>query len=423
MQFDTERSIHRSDWYPRAWRRLTAAMLIVDLIAAALIVSAAVWGIRAGAARVLLPAAFAAGAAAAAHFAPQLLAEGHNSDFALAVAFPAALLAGAIAAALVDRWGPSPRRRRRGAGPDVASAAGGGLLAGAVAVAVIWLLASAVMQVSPLRDRVADSTVVGEINDVVRSPGPDAAAEDRPFVPFPVVAGAGPPIAPLDPRQAEDADILRADRSVAKIAVQACGSNSTGSGWLAADGVMATNAHVAAAAEDIRVRLRGRGRPHAATTIWFDPVNDVALLRVPGLRGARPLPIARSVEEGASGAVIGFPGGEHMVRPARLGPTTNRIRGEMSGDLGPEFPRPLFGRLVTTFRGVSGPGGSGGPIVDARGHVMAMVFGGRGLRGRGLGVPIEFVRKALREARGPVRDNGTCPSRARGRAGGRVLLQ
>lgn len=396
-------------------------MLIVDLIAVTLIVSATAWGIRAGATRALLAAAFAAGAAAAAHFAPQLLDEGHNSDFALAVAFPAALLAGAITAAVADRWAPSRRRRRRrrrGAGSDVANAAGGGLLAGAAAVAAVWLLAAAVMQVSSLRDRVAGSTVVGELNAVVRSPGPDAAAEDRPFAPFPVVAGAGPPIAPLDPRQAQDPDVQRADRSVAKIAVRACGSNSTGSGWLAADGIMATNAHVAAAAEAIRVRLRGRGRPHAATTIWFDPVNDVALLRVPGLRGARPLPIARSTQEGTSGAVIGFPGGEHMVRPARLGPTTSRIRGEMSGDLGPEFPRRLFGRLVTTFRGVSGPGGSGGPIVDARGHVMAMVFGGRGVRSRGLAVPIGFVRRALREARGPVDDNGTCsdsPGRSRGR--------
>lgn len=80
----------------------------------------------------------------------------------------------------------------------------------------------------------------------------------------------------------------------------------------------------------------------------------------------------------------------------------------MGGDLGPEFPRPLYGRLVTTFRGFAQPGSSGGPIVNGRGHVIAMVFGGRGVRSRGLGVPVRFVRRALREARGPVK-TGQCP--------------
>lgn len=390
-------------------RRLAPPVLIVDLIAGAFILCGALWGVRAGVARALRPAAFAAAAAAAVHFTPQLLNEGHESDFALAVGFPVALLAGAIAAALTDRLAPTRRRRGRPrAGGRLTSAAGGGVLASAAGAIAVWLLAAGVMQVSSLRDRVASSALVGELNTVVSSPGPAAAEQERPFAPFPIVAGAGPPIAPLDPALAEDPEILRADRSVGKIEVSKCGSGGSGSGWVAADGIVATNAHVVAAADAIRVRLRGTGPPQRAWAIWFDAVNDVALLRVPGLRGVPRLPIARTAREGTAGAVLGFPLGRHRVSPARLGPTTSTIRGEMEADIGPDFPPELYGRLVTTFRGVSLPGSSGGPVVDARGHVLTMVFGGRGLRSRGLGVPTRFVRRGLRAARGPV-STGSCP--------------
>jgi S1-C subfamily serine protease len=84
----------------------------------------------------------------------------------------------------------------------------------------------------------------------------------------------------------------------------------------------------------------------------------------------------------------------------------------MGGSLGPEFPRGMHGRAVTTFRGNPEPGSSGGPVVDARGRVLTTVFAlGTGSYG-GYGVPNRFVTAALRRAGAPV-DTGSCRSHGR----------
>ncbi len=192
-----------------------------------------------------------------------------------------------------------------------------------------------------------------------------------------------------------------------KIGVFSCGNSGAGSGWVAADGIIVTNAHVVASADTISVRLRGTGPARVGTAIWFDPVNDVALLRVPALRGVRPLPMVRSPKVGTSGAALGFPRAIRAVRRARLGPTTRNRRGKMGGHLpGPKFPRELKGRLVTTFRGSPEPGSSGGPVVDTRGRVLTTVFGGLSATASALGVPNRFVIRALRRAGPPVSTGG-----------------
>jgi hypothetical protein len=76
------------------------------------------------------------------------------------------------------------------------------------------------------------------------------------------------------------------------------------------------------------------------------------------------------------------------------------------------FPRALNGRPVTIFRGNPRPGSSGGPIVDARGRVIATVFGGGSVAYAGFGVPNRFVLSALLRARGPVQ-TGSCESHGR----------
>ena len=62
----------------------------------------------------------------------------------------------------------------------------------------------------------------------------------------------------------------------------ACGLAVQGSGWVAAPEVVVTNAHVVAGEDDTTVKLDG-GDELDAQAIAFDPHNDVAVLRVPGL--------------------------------------------------------------------------------------------------------------------------------------------
>lgn len=385
-------------------------MLIVDLIAGALIAGMVVWGVKVGVAATLALAGFAAGAVLGAELAPLALSKGQEDGFALVLALPAALLVGALLAAGIERRSFRLRRpldRLERLGP--VSAIGGAVLAGWIGVVAVWLAGTVVAQVGSLRDAVDGSAIVSRLDAVLAPPGSSPTQGDRPLDPFPVFAGPGPPIRPVDPGVVSDPQVRMADRSVVKIGALTCGHGVQGSGWVGADGVVVTNAHIAAAADVMTVKVGGTGPSLPATVIWFDPVNDVALLRVTELHGVSALSLVRRPRRGTSGALLGFPGGLHATRPARLGPTTTTLRGRMGGiPLGREFPRELAGRPVTEFRGLSEPGSSGGPLVDARGRVLTTDFGGRGTQISGLGVPNRFVRAALRRA-GPPVGTGPCP--------------
>src|SRR5207253_10695218 len=97
---------------------------------------------------------------------------------------------------------------------------------------------------------------------------------------------------------------------------EACGRIQEGSGWVAAPGLIVTNAHVVAGERNTRV-LTIDGSSLAARVVAFDPDADLAILSVPDMR-APALPMA-SPEVGAVGAVYGHPhGGPLAVVPARI---------------------------------------------------------------------------------------------------------
>lgn len=380
-------------------------MPTVDLIAAALVAAALAWGYWVGAARTLMPAGFAAGAVAGALATPLLLSGGHDSSFALVFAVTGALITGALLAAAVEHWTLQLRRRYRRVTP--VRAASGALIAAVSALSAVWLVAAVVGQVDATRDRIADSMIIGQLDDVVRPPGPRQAPEARPFDQFPIVEGPRPKIAPVDPDVIRAPPVRRADSRVVRLrVVTACGA-SLGSGWIGADGVVVTNSHVISATEVVTVSTEGFGREYAATPIWFDPSNDLGLLRVPGLVGTRPLPTVARPRAGTSGAIIGFPLGTHRIRPVRIGDTSRTYRGQLRDGGRNGVPPGLGGRLLTSFRGLAQPGNSGGPIVDARGRVLATVAVATADGESGYGVPNSIVRSALRRA-GPDVKTGSC---------------
>ena len=90
-----------------------------------------------------------------------------------------------------------------------------------------------------------------------------------------------------------------------KILGTACGLGVSGSGWVAAQGVVVTNAHVVAGQDDTTVQTRSGNRLDA-TAIAFDVKNDIAVLRVPGLE-LPALEFAREVKVSEGGAVEGYP--------------------------------------------------------------------------------------------------------------------
>jgi S1-C subfamily serine protease len=281
---------------------------------------------------------------------------------------------------------------------------GGGLLVGCLGLGLVWIGGAVALQTPgarELREPIQRSTILRELNEHLPPSGSILRAFAR-FDPFPQIEGPRADVRPPDSRVARDPQVRAAGRSVVKILGTACGLGVQGSGWVAANGVVVTNAHVVAGQDDTTVQVGGAGPQLDAHPIWFDSRNDLAVLRAPGL-GAPALRLNERAGEGVSAAILGFPeNGPYDVAPARLGHTATVVSQDAYG-------RGPVRRAITSLRGRVRQGNSGGPVVDGRGRVVTTIFAatvsddGRS----GYGVPDSVVADALSRARGPV-DSGPC---------------
>jgi S1-C subfamily serine protease len=251
---------------------------------------------------------------------------------------------------------------------------GGAVLSGAATLLAGWLVASTLARVPvPRVAEAAQRSVVTRTLDRFLPPAPGIFARiDRliaqnglpqVFAEFePAPAGQQP----LPDAATVQAAARRAAGSVLKISSRACGGTLSGSGFVAAPGLVMTNAHVVAGVDHPFVVDGPSRRP--ATTVVFDPDVDVAVLRVGGL-SPPPLPlVAGTVKPGAVGAVIGYPGGG----PLDVEPAAVLARFEAIGrDI---YSRRVIARQVFQLRSRIRPGNSGGPLVDTAGTVVGVVF-------------------------------------------------
>jgi S1-C subfamily serine protease len=216
------------------------------------------------------------------------------------------------------------------------------------------------------------------------------------------VTGQVPALRQPNARLARDPEVRAATRSTVRVLGTACGLGIEGSGWVAAPGIVVTNAHVVAGEDDTTVQPLGTGPRYDAETVWFDPRNDIAILRSSGIKSLPALRQNVNASSGTSGAVIGYPeNGPLDVQPARIGPTIEALSQDAYG-------RGPLRRKITTMRGLVRSGNSGGPLVDGQGRVLTTIFASSVARGgrSGYGVPDSVVSNALARARGVV---GTGP--------------
>src|SRR3954467_3445730 len=348
-------------------------------------------------------AGFAVGAVAGARLAPLLLTDGSRSPYAPLFALLGAILLGGILAMGLESLG----FRLRGllVGPlGIIDSAGGAILLAAVGLGVAWLFGAVALQTPGARDLRHDiqrSKILSSLNDHLPPSGSFLNALAR-FDPFPSVAGPVPRLPRPNSRLARDPEVRAATRSTVRVLGTACGLGIEGSGWIAGPGLVVTNAHVVAGGAAPSVQPIGQGPRYDAHAVWFDPRNDVAILRSSGIA---KLPVLRqhiNAPSNTSGAVIGYPqNGPLDVEPARIGPTITALSQDAYG-------RGPLRRKITTMRGLVRSGNSGGPVVDRAGRVLTMVFASSVSRGTkaGYGVPDSVVTAALAKARGPV---GTGP--------------
>jgi S1-C subfamily serine protease len=337
---------------------------------------------------------FAVGAWVGTRVGPLLLSDGRQSPWAPAFGLVGALIAGMVFAIGFEGIGSRLRGAMRVA-PGLTAVDGflGAILTAVVGLGIAWVLgALALANGGDARRQVQKSVILKELNTVL-PPSEGLLAALARLDPFPRIDGPEAKVRAPSAGIARAAGVRAAADSIVKILGNACGLGVEGSGWVAGDGLVVTNAHVVAGQKDTRVLLRGRGAGLDAEAVSFDPKNDLAVLRVPGLK-APALPLAGEVKTGTSAAILGFPGnGPYDVRAGRVGQTREVITQDAYGQ-GP------VRRSITSLRGAVRSGNSGGPMVDADGRVVTTVFAATtsGPRG-GFGVPNAIARAALERAR------------------------
>ena len=380
------------------------AVTTVDLVILAFALVMAAWGYRQGLiAGALSLTGFVAGCVVGSRLAPLLLERGARSPYAGWFSLLGALVMGGALASVLELLG-FRLRARLGHAVGRLDGLGGAALIACVGLGLAWIAGALAVQAPLTRDLRRDfqrSAILQALNEALPPSGPLLGALAR-FDPFPSIESPAPNVPPPTGRVVRDPQVRAARRSVVRVLGTACGLGVQGSGWVAGEGVVVTNAHVVAGQDDTTVQIEGRGPRHDAHAIWFDPRNDLAILRSAGVAGVPSLPLEANARVGSPAAVLGFPqNGAYDARPGRLGPT-RQVIGQDAYGRGP------IRRRVTALRGLVRSGNSGGPVVDGRGRVVTTVFAatvGGGTRG-GFGVPDSVVRAALQSAAGPV---GTGP--------------
>ncbi len=380
-------------------------MTRLDWIIVAFAAMLAFFGFRRGfIVAVLSFCGFALGSFIGTRVGPLLVPRGSASPYAPAFGLIGALLAGAILATGFEGVGLRLRRLLVLPGFGLLDGALGAVLSAALGLAIAWILAAVVLQSAStpqLRADIQRSAILSELNQLLPPTAPILhilASLD----PLPSISGPLPGVSAPPPAIAHNPGVLAASRSVVRVLGTACGLAIEGSGWVAEPGVVVTNAHVVAGEHDTTVEIGGHEPEMSAYAIAFDPTDDIAILRVPGL-GLPALSLAASPPSGRAGAILGYPeNGPFDIQPGRIGATQTIVTDDAYG-------RGPVSRLLTPLRGLVRPGNSGGPLVGRNGRVLTTVFAsttGSGPRG-GYGVANATVAEVLAGA-GRMVGTGEC---------------
>lgn len=251
---------------------------------------------------------------------------------------------------------------------------GAGFVVGALSILlVVWFLLPALASTpGPIARAVRQSAVISWVDGV--APEPPQMAQglarliDRSGFPQ-VFADLGPsPVTGPPPSQipVPPEVVEAATASTVNVEAFGCGRGFEGSGFVVAPGVVVTNAHVVAGADDIQLRSPGGGTV-TATIRHSDPNRDLALLEAPDLAPA-PLPV-RASEVGEEGAAIGYPGGQDQPRVAPAAVAEDRPT--VGRDI---YGRGLAERRVLYLSAQLRQGDSGSALIGGDGAVIGVVF-------------------------------------------------
>lgn len=250
-----------------------------------------------------------------------------------------------------------------------------GGLAGLVGlVVVVWLILPVLVASPGWISREATTSWVAQRIDSALPAPPDAMQTLQALVgddAFPDVFDSLRPTPDLGPPPEQSglsqATADQVARSVVKIEGVACSRLQDGTGFVVANDLVVTNAHVVAGERGTEV-IRDDGHRLAGDVVAFDPDRDLALVAVDGLD--RPALDVRpeSVADGAIGGVFGHPGGEPLrIAPFQVARTLTATGRDIYGNGDTE-------RSVLELAASLRPGDSGSPVVDPSGQVVGVAF-------------------------------------------------
>jgi S1-C subfamily serine protease len=175
---------------------------------------------------------------------------------------------------------------------------------------------------------------------------------------------------------------------------------------ISSSGDILTNNHVIDGAQSVTVQIDGSGPQLAATVLGYDPVDDVALVKINDISGlslkVAPLGNSDGLTIGEAVVAIGNAYGKGGI-PAVVSGTVADLDQSITASDGGSSEN-LTGMIETNADIVSGD--SGGPLVNAAGQVVGMdaagsetgaSFGGQTAATQGFAIPIDTALQVAQQ--------------------------
>ncbi|MFW0786570.1 MarP family serine protease [Gordonia sp. CPCC 206044] len=353
----------------------------VDLIVVVVAVLAAASGFRQGAvASALAFLGVILGAVAGILLAPHLISNFDDRTARLLIGV--VLLVGLIVVGEVSGMilGRAARSGIRSAGVRRVDSVIGSALQVIAVLSAAWLLAIPLSSATETQvaSAVRGSAVLGGVDKVAPQwlrdlPKDFSALLDNSGLPEVIGPFGRTPITDVGP---PDTAVLQlpvvqqVESSVMKIegTAPSCRQALEGSGFVVSPERVMTNAHVVAGTRQLVVSSPD-GQSLTARVVLFDPSNDIAVLDVPGLDAPALRFADGQADTGQDAVVLGYP------EAGPFSATAVRVR-EVINLSGQDIYRTgQILRQVYTVRGSIRQGNSGGPMINADGEVLGVVFG------------------------------------------------
>ena len=163
-----------------------------------------------------------------------------------------------------------------------------------------------------------------------------------------------------------------------------------GTGFVVDRGIVATNLHVVAGAEQILLATSAGKRLRISAIVGLDPAHDLALLAFAASNSPSPLPLRRDTPPLAGDPVIAIGTPQGLALSASTG-IVSAVR-----EFGPKLT------LVQTTAPIS-PGSSGGPLLDEDGRVVGVTtLISRSGQNLNFAVPVEYLTALLARTSKPL---------------------